>query len=170
MALHGQANLQHGHRRNIIISWSIISLFQLHPTLFTSWNMWYPYWTTWNVTFSRLSLLSVLCTFLLWNKFLTTFRAHPASCDSSFRIQFKCNHVSSLRNPFQVLSILVTSLSYLLSCQTLCISIITFKQNIQMSYHRYRLLISDCKILEFKSFQPFSSSLEIPFWEVSDLQ
>lgn len=85
------------------------------------------------------SLFPVLCTFLfVWNKLLSTLHAHPASYDSSFRIWFKHNHVPSLRKPFQFLYILVTSLSYILSCYLLCISIIT------LYYLTYRFYISNC--------------------------
>ena len=130
MAFHDQCKLHYCHKRHFIIFWPLLPLFQPHPSPLSSLHAICGTHTglreIWHFPDSLYP--PVLCTFLfVWNKLLTTFQCHLVDCDSSFRIQYKYNHIISPRKPFQSLSILAISLSYMLPCLPVCISIITFK-------------------------------------------
>lgn len=130
VAFHDHYKCQYWHKRNFIIFWLLLPLFQPHPSTFSLFLTIRGIHTELLKTrhFPDSFYPLALCTFLfVCNKLLTTFHCPLANCDSSFRVQYKWNHIISLRKPFQSFSVLVISLSYMLSCLPVCITIITFK-------------------------------------------
>lgn len=90
---------------------SLVSSFSLFLTI---WGIHSELLKTRHFPDSFLPSCSVYFSFVC-NKLLTTFHCHLANCDSSFRIQYKWNHIISLGKAFNF-PILVISLSYMLSC------------------------------------------------------